>query len=610
MKKKLIIVGSIILVLIIGIILFLVLGSKNKLEKIKVDLTELKYEKDGEEQDLRVYKQDGFEDFLKDYEEGNLPNIYITEFLFDGVSMYKAYDLDDFIEKGNDIEVKTQKITTLNIIRTGEYELTGELTGMIAVNSNDLDNDIKIVLNNVKLDTDSKKVPAIYVYNKDINYTKHTVTISAKEGTKNYIEGGKLKKVSLIPSDDLSNYSSKYSGENKTNYETYTNYYGVYTAKQIENILFAKETADNEDLQDGDPYYYYKASGSISSDIDLYFEGKGYLEVTSKNKEGIETKGNLTFSGGTGDYVVYAQDDCLNTTTEGNDSRNDLTIDVKSLKAVVSLEADEGDAIDSNGTLTINGGEITALAKPGQDSGIDSGKGIYINGGIIIATGNMYDEIKEDSEQAFVVFSFGTKVDTDNTITMKDEDGKEVFSYTTDREYTYLVYSSDKLEDGKYTLYKGDEQLAYTSKSSGGFGPGGQGGPGGQQDPGQNGQPPEMPNGGQQGPGGNMQPPQGNPPEKPNGNVGDPTQLPNNGEITNPTPPEMPNGDNGMTPPNMPDGQPPEIPNGDNGMTPPDMPDGQMPNGMGGGNTTATNKDFEIDGTVNIFNGVAKYSNE
>lgn len=61
-----------------------------------------------------------------------------------------------------------------------------------------------------------------------------------------------------------------------------------------------------KNLKEGDHLYFYKASGAISSDIDLYFEGEGYLEVNSKNKEDIETKGNLTLSGGTGDYVIYS----------------------------------------------------------------------------------------------------------------------------------------------------------------------------------------------------------------------------------------------------------------------------------------------------------------
>ncbi|MDD7630263.1 MAG: carbohydrate-binding domain-containing protein [bacterium] len=123
----------------------------------------------------------------------------------------------------------------------------------------------------------------------------------------------------------------------KNNYGIYTSYYGIYTSNKIDNILFAKVTADKEDLQDGNPYYFYKASGSISSDIDLYFAGDGYLNVTSKNKEGIETKGNLYLGDGKGDYVINAMDDCINTTTsfQAENVRNDLVIIVIILLIIV-----------------------------------------------------------------------------------------------------------------------------------------------------------------------------------------------------------------------------------------------------------------------------------
>ena len=38
-----------------------------------------------------------------------------------------------------------------------------------------------------------------------------------------------------------------------------------YANEEVNNILFAKVEADSEDLNDGDPYYFYKASGAISS---------------------------------------------------------------------------------------------------------------------------------------------------------------------------------------------------------------------------------------------------------------------------------------------------------------------------------------------------------
>ena len=421
-----------------------------ELKSTVVDLNLLTYN----DKNITVYTQDDFDKFKSDYKNNFLDDIYVTEFLFDGVGMYRPYDLDDFIENGNDYEVKPLKIKTININTTGNVELSGELTGMIAVNSNVLNDEVNLILNGVKVDTDSKKVPAIYVYNKNITNTTSKVTIIAKENTKNYIEGGKLKKVSLIGSDELDNYTNKYADSDYTNY---ANYYGVYKSSEINNILFAKVTADNDDLKDGDPYYFYKAAGAVSSDIDLYFKGSGYLEVTSKNKEGIETKGNLEFGGGIGDYVINAEDDCLNTTTKSSNNknaRNTLTINVKSLTAIVNNDADEGDAIDSNGELYINGGNIIAIAKPGADAGIDSETGTYINSGEVIATGDMIDSISSNSKQNYVILSFKEKVAKDTLITLLDSNDNVMFSYKTDRDYTNLVFSSSKLVNGTYYLYK------------------------------------------------------------------------------------------------------------------------------------------------------------
>lgn len=320
--------------------------------------------------------------------------------------------------------------------------------------------------------------------------------------------------------------------------------------------FFAKVTADSEDLADGDPYYFYKGAGAISSDIDLYFEGTGILNVVSKNKEGIETKGNLSFVGGTGDYIINAEDDCLNTTTKSTvpGAHNALYINVESLRAIVSLEADEGDAIDSNDTLTIDGGNIVALAKPGADAGLDSEKGTYINGGTIIATGNMFDAISGESKQAFIGLMFSETVSEDDIVVLASSDGAEIFSHTTDRAYTNLVYSPAGLVDGDYTLTKNGVLMGYASTGN----MGGMGQPGGQ--PGE--QPGEMPNG-----------------EAPNGQPGEaPTDAPE--------PPA--------------DDERPEMPGGT------DFSDGDM-NGMGG---AATNKTFTINSISNLFSGVATYSGE
>ena len=426
--------------------------------KIYVNLNTLEYSSDNSNY-ISISEYSSLEEFLKDFKSNSLPDIYITNFLFDGVSSVKTPDLDDFIENdSNDTKIKTLEIKVININTIGNIEFTGEINGaMIGVDTNNKNGNINIILNNASINTDSKKAPAIYVYNKDKNYTDCKVTIKTLSGTKNYIEGGKLKKVSLVGSDELNKYSSYYSGDSLTNYNKYTSYYGFYTSDEINNILFAKVLADNEDLADGDPYYFYKSSGAISSDIDLYFDGEGYLKVTGTD-EGIETKGNLTFSGGTGDYEIYAEDDCLNTTTANSNGitvRNDLTIDVHSLLASVSLDADEGDAIDSNGRLIINGGNIYAFAHPSSgDAGLDSANGIYINGGTIIATGNMADSISNDSKQDYIYASFN-KINADTLIVIKNQNDEIIAAFKTGRSIGNLLYSSNDLDNKSYKIYTG-----------------------------------------------------------------------------------------------------------------------------------------------------------
>lgn len=433
-----------------------------KTNTIYVNLEELNYSTDSiNYENLKEY--DSLDSFLIDYKSNSLPNIYITNFLFDGVSSVKTPDLDDFIENNtNDTKIKTLEIRVININTTGDVELIGTTKGtMVAVNTNDLKGNTNIILNNVNIDTDSKKAPAIYVYNKETTYTALKVTIKNKKGTKNYLEGGKLKKVSLLDKDNLDSYKSYYSNDSLTNFEKYSSYYGIYTSEEIDNILFATVKADSEDLQDGDPYVFYKASGAISSDIDLYFEGEGYLKVSSKNKEGIETKGNLTFSGGTGDYEVYSYDDCLNTTTAksaGKTVRNSIIIDVNSLVAIVNDVGDEGDAIDSNGTLTINGGKIYAFAHSNSgDAGLDSEDGTIINGGTIIATGNMSDAISKDSKQNYIYVNFNKKINKDTLIVIKNQKDEIITAFKTDKTISTLFYSSENLDYKSFRIYYGGE---------------------------------------------------------------------------------------------------------------------------------------------------------
>lgn len=319
---------------------------------------------------------------------------------------------DEDVTKINLDEITDSKI---NITEAGTYELTGTLEdGQLRIDANEIDGDVVIILNNANITCEDE--PAILAYSKSITDTKCSVTIKTVEGTTNEISGGKIK-VSVIDEDQ---------GE--------IPYY-----------------IDKDYDDDGTYYERYKYDGAISSDVSLTFEGEGTLIVNSLKKEGIESKQNITFN--SGNYEINSLDDGINACT---DNESVITINGGTILVNVTDEAEEGDAIDSNGSLYINGGYVYAFAcESSQDNGIDADQGIYINGGYVVATGNMADAVSSDSKQAYLQLQFNDKVEADELITITDENGDAIVAFKTDRAYSILTISVPNLATEDIIVYEG-----------------------------------------------------------------------------------------------------------------------------------------------------------
>ncbi len=186
----------------------------------------------------------------------------------------------------------------------------------------------------------------------------------------------------------------------------------------------------------------------VSINIDGEEKGNGRLEVTSDN-EGIETSLHMTINGG--EIIVNSADDAINT---NEDNVSVMTINDGIVLCNSGL-GQEGDGIDSNGWIVINGGLVIASANAdSQDSGVDSDLGIYLNGGTVLATGNMYDEVSGDSERPFAVLSFTDQMEAGQLLMIKDSAGEAVTAFSAANDFQTLVYSSDLLTEGDYTLYE------------------------------------------------------------------------------------------------------------------------------------------------------------
>ena len=280
-------------------------------------------------------------------------------------------------------------------------------------------------------------------------------------------------------------------------------------------------------------------------------ENTGILNIKAEN-EGLDSEMHLTINGG--DIYIESGNDGINTNEDGVSV---TTVNGGRLTIRVTGETGEGDGIDSNGWLVINGGIVDAAAcSNSADAGIDSDMGIHINGGTVIATGHMLDRIA-DGGQNYAVFQFSRVQNGSEAVTMKDQSGTAILETKPENAYSVLLFSSPDLKAGTYTLWSDGIQLA-------GSGGGMMGGPGMER--------PEQPGG--------MQPPaEGQPPE---------------GFV----PPE------GGTPPD--DFAPPQggTPPEDGGR--PEMPDDSRPDNPGGNHLDqqAATPDFVIRDGGNMFGSV------
>ena len=344
-------------------------------------------------------------------EEILLNGIEITNENNDGIIYSSEMNNGSSEDVGKEANIKIDDIIT--ITKSGEYTFTGTLSnGQIAVNANEIIGEVKIILNNVSIT--SKDAPAIFIYSKDINNDKCKVTIETAKNSENNVTGGRIKQ-------------------------------SVLDFTKQDEILYSIEKNYDDD---GTYYERYKYDGAISSDISFIFDGEGTLNVYGNGKEGIEGKMHITIDGGT--LIIKSIDDAINAAADG---KSVITVNDGEVIAFLIEEAEEGDGIDSNGSIVINGGKVYSFACPGADSGLDADGGTRINGGEVISTGSMNDTVRFADDVNFARASFNN-VNIGEVVCVADEENNIVFAMKTDRVIQNFLYTSDKLEKEKvYSVY-------------------------------------------------------------------------------------------------------------------------------------------------------------
>ncbi len=354
--------------------------------------------------------------------------------------------------------------TVIHITQPGNYALSGQLSaGQIAV---DLGEDAE---------TDPNAVVNLYLNGVDITcsvapgvifYRVYECSSTDEETAQAQVDTSAAG-ANVILCDDTTN-----------------NVTGSYVARIYKSYTLSEdgtEVVDSKKLHKYDGAFYSKMSMNING-------GNGTLNIEAEN-EGLDTELHLTINGG--NINILSGNDGINT---NEDNISVTTVNGGNLNIQVTGSTGEGDGIDSNGWLVINGGIVNAAAcSSSGDAGIDSDMGIQINGGQVIASGNMLDRLDENS-QAYAVFSFATRQKGGTTYALKDESEKIVGEWTPVNDYTYLLISNADLTPGTYTLWCEDVQMA-ASGGMGGFGGMGDGIPAGNFNPDQLPEDMELPEG-------------------------------------------------------------------------------------------------------------------
>ncbi|MDE7261330.1 MAG: carbohydrate-binding domain-containing protein [Oscillospiraceae bacterium] len=191
-----------------------------------------------------------------------------------------------------------------------------------------------------------------------------------------------------------------------------------------------KDNGDQKKLHKYDGAFYSRMSMNLNGGG----SGTGVLNIVSDN-EGVDSELHLTINGGK--VNIQSQDDGINT---NEDNVSVTTINGGSLHIVAGLGS-EGDGIDSNGYLVINGGVVISTARPQSDSGLDSDCGSYINGGYVVATGSTMDWAESDSDQVTMNLQFAAAQGSGEAIIITDTEGKVVFAYDPDKDETTGDYN-------------------------------------------------------------------------------------------------------------------------------------------------------------------------
>ncbi|MDE7268223.1 MAG: carbohydrate-binding domain-containing protein, partial [Lachnospiraceae bacterium] len=204
----------------------------------------------------------------------------------------------------------------------------------------------------------------------------------------------------------------------------------------------------------------------------------GTIDITSSD-DGLNATDKRTFT-------QTAQSENMGGFHGMSDTQENANVNITG--GTVTINA-EGDGIDSNGYITVSGGEVFVMGSSGGgDGALDYGISAQINGGTVVAAGQsgMAVNFCDGSTQGSILVNIQAAQQSGTDVVLLDSDGNELIAQTIEKGYNSVVVSCPEIVDGgTYTLKMGTEETQITmdgliygeGHGMGGFG--GDHGPGG-----------------------------------------------------------------------------------------------------------------------------------
>lgn len=197
--------------------------------------------------------------------------------------------------------------------------------------------------------------------------------------------------------------------------------------------------------------------------------------LNASNGSGSEMTGGM--AGGMKDRMQdrapeNAAGDRMKDGTGNNENKEDTAADASAILILdVKLEINggriyvnaEGDGVDSNGDVVMNGGTVYVDGpQNGGNGALDYDSSFAVNGGVLVAVGSSQMAMAPSDSSAInsVNIALENYYDGGTEIVMKDSEGNEIISYTPAKKFNSFVFASEKLKTGEnYVVYADGEEI-------------------------------------------------------------------------------------------------------------------------------------------------------